>query len=322
MSLLEVENLTKSFPLRRSLFGTGRVVQAIRGVSLSIERGETLGLVGESGCGKSTLGRCIIRLIEPSSGRIVIDGVDLLHLSEADLRRARRDIQIIFQDPYSSLDPRQRVGDIILEGLIIHDILSPSQRRGRVVELLESVGLKASHVNSYPHEFSGGQRQRIAIARALAVGPKFLIADEPVSALDVSIQAQILNLFLDLQRRMNLTYLFVSHNLHVVRHVSDRVAVMYLGQIVEIASAQDIYSRPQHPYTKALLSAALLPDPAKATQRTVLRGDVASAVEPPRGCAFHPRCPIADAYCQEHDPALKFAGAHGVACHKAEIGSS
>jgi len=322
MSLLEVENITKSFPLRRSLFGTGRVVQAIRGVSLSIKRGETLGLVGESGCGKSTLGRCIIRLIEPSSGRIVFDGVDLLDLSGADLRRARRDIQIIFQDPYSSLDPRQRVGDIILEGLIIHDILSPSQRRGRVVKLLESVGLKASHVNSYPHEFSGGQRQRIAIARALAVGPKFLIADEPVSALDVSIQAQILNLFLDLQRSMNLTYLFVSHNLHVVRHVSDRVAVMYLGRIVEIASAQDIYSRPQHPYTKALLSAALLPDPAKASQRTVLRGDVASAVEPPRGCAFHPRCPIADAYCQEHDPALKFAGAHGVACHKAEIGSS
>ena len=322
MSLLEVENLTKSFPLRRSLFSSGRIVQAIRGVSLSIERGETLGLVGESGCGKSTLGRCIIRLIEPSSGRVLFDGINLLELSESDLRRVRRDMQIIFQDPYSSLDPRQRVGDIILEGLIIHDILSPSQRRDRVVELLESVGLKAGHVNSYPHEFSGGQRQRIAIARALAVGPKFLIADEPVSALDVSIQAQILNLFLDLQRRMNLTYLFVSHNLHVVRHISDRVAVMYLGRIVEIASAQDIYSRPQHPYTKALLSAALLPDPAKATQRVVLRGDVASAVAPPRGCAFHPRCPIADAYCQEHDPALKFSGMHGVACHKAEIGSS
>jgi oligopeptide transport system ATP-binding protein len=231
-------------------------------------------------------------------------------------------MQIIFQDPYSSLDPRQRVGDIIREGMIIHGILSASQRSDRVVELLESVGLKAGHVNCYPHEFSGGQRQRIAIARALAVGPKFLVADEPVSALDVSIQAQILNLFLDLQRRMNLTYLFVSHNLHVVRHISDRVAVMYLGRIVEIASAQDIYSRPQHPYTKALLSAALLPDPSKATQRVVLRGDVASAVSPPRGCAFHPRCPIADTYCQEHDPALKFAGTHGVACHKADFKSS
>jgi oligopeptide transport system ATP-binding protein len=322
MKLLEVDDLTKSFPLHRSLFSPGRVVQAIRGVSLSIERGETLGLVGESGCGKSTLGRCIIRLIEPSSGRVVFDDVNLLELSDSDLRRVRRDMQIIFQDPYSSLDPRQRVGDIILEGLVIHDILSPSQRRDRVVELLESVGLKSGHVNSYPHEFSGGQRQRIAIARALAVGPKFLVADEPVSALDVSIQAQILNLFLDLQRSMNLTYLFVSHNLHVVRHISDRVAVMYLGRIVEIASARDIYSRPQHPYTKALLSAALLPDPAKATQRVILGGDVASAVAPPRGCAFHPRCPIADAYCQEHDPALKFSGEHGVACHKAEIGSS
>jgi oligopeptide transport system ATP-binding protein len=297
-------------------------VQAIRGVSFAIERGETLGLVGESGCGKSTLGRCIIRLIEPTSGRIKFDGSDLLGLSETDLRRARRDIQIIFQDPYSSLDPRQRVGDIIVEGMIIHEILQPSQRRDRVVELLESVGLKSGHVNSYPHEFSGGQRQRIAIARALAVGPKFLIADEPVSALDVSIQAQILNLFLELQRNMSLTYLFVSHNLHVVRHVSDRVAVMYLGRIVEIASAQDIYSRPQHPYTKALLSAALLPDPAKATQRVVLSGDVASALAPPRGCAFHPRCPIGDAYCQQHDPALKFAGTHGVACHKAGIESS
>jgi len=322
MSLLEVENLTKSFPFRRSLLSRGQQIQAIRGVSLAIERGETLGLVGESGCGKSTLGRCIVRLIEPTSGRIVFDGVDLLSLSEMELRRAKRDIQIIFQDPYSSLDPRRPIGDIILEGMIIHDLLDPSQRRDRVVELLESVGLKASHARSYPHEFSGGQRQRIAIARALAVGPRFLIADEPVSALDVSIQAQILNLFLELQRGMKLTYLFVSHNLHVVRHVSDRVAVMYLGRIVEIASAQDIYSRPQHPYTKALLSAALLPDPAKARQRVVLSGDVASALAPPRGCAFHPRCPIADAYCQAHDPALKFAGTHGVACHKADIGSS
>jgi oligopeptide transport system ATP-binding protein len=323
MSLLDVENLTKSFPLGRSLFSRGRaLVQAIRGVSLSVTRGETLGLVGESGCGKSTLGRCIIRLIEPTSGRVLFDGVDLLGLSNADLRRARRDIQIIFQDPYSSLDPRQRVGEIILEGLDIHDILRPAQRRDRVVELLESVGLKASHFNSYPHEFSGGQRQRIAIARALAVGPKFLIADEAVSALDVSIQAQILNLFMDLQRRMNLTYLFISHNLHVVRHISDRVAVMYLGRIVEIASAQAIYSNPQHPYTKALLSAALLPNPARATQRLALRGEVASALAPPRGCAFHTRCPIADEFCREHDPDLKFSGTHGVACHKAEIVAS
>jgi oligopeptide transport system ATP-binding protein len=323
MSLLEVESLTKSFPLGRSLFGRGRtLVQAIRGVSLSVAHGETLGLVGESGCGKSTLGRCIIRLIEPTTGRVVFDGADLLGLSDADMRRARRDIQIIFQDPYSSLDPRQRVGEIILEGLVIHDILKAVQRRDRVIELLESVGLKASHVNSYPHEFSGGQRQRIAIARALAVSPKFLIADEAVSALDVSIQAQILNLFMDLQRRMNLTYLFISHNLHVVRHISDRVAVMYLGRIVEIASAQAIYSSPQHPYTKALLSAALLPNPSRVTQRLAVRGEVASSIAPPPGCAFHTRCPIADDFCWKHDPALKFSGTHGVACHKAEIGTS
>jgi len=318
MTLLDVENLTKSFPLGNAFIGKNQSVKAVRGVSFSIAPGETLGLVGESGCGKSTLGRCIIRLIEPTSGRIVFKGRDLTSLSSSDMRKARCDMQIIFQDPYSSLNPRMRVGDIVQEGLEIHHLESREKRRDRVIELLESVGLKAEHEQLYPHEFSGGQRQRIGIARALAVNPQFLVADEAVSALDVSIQAQILNLFLDLQAQLKLTYLFISHNLHVVRHVSDRVAVMYLGKIVEIAPADEIYQRPRHPYTQALLSAALSPDPGKGKERTKLQGDVPSPINPPRGCAFHTRCPIADKSCREFDPPLAFTGEHGVACNKAD----
>ena len=314
MSLLEIEDLTKHFPLGGSWFSKSRTIQAIRGVSLTIEPGETLGLVGESGCGKSTLARCALKLLEPTSGRVLFEGRDILSLPETELRRARRDMQIVFQDPYSSLNPRKRVGDIVREGLDIHEIGTTTERRERTVELLEAVGLKSAHLSSYPHEFSGGQRQRIVIARALAVGPKFVVADEAVSALDVSIQAQILNLFLELQRSMNLTYLFVSHNLHVVRHVSDRVAVMYLGRIVETASAAEIYSNPQHPYTQALLSAALLPEPGQRRSYVPLGGDVPSPIDPPQGCAFRARCPVAMRDCANEDPALRFTGSHGVAC--------
>ena len=322
MPLLEVNNLTKHFTLGSGLFSKPKAVQAIRGVSLHIEAGETLGLVGESGCGKSTLARCVLKLVDATSGRVDFEGRDLFALSEAELRRTRRDMQIVFQDPYSSLNPRKRVGDIVREGLDIHEIGTLQERRARVVELLEAVGLKSAHLTSYPHEFSGGQRQRIVIARALAVGPKFVVADEAVSALDVSIQAQILNLLLDLQRKMNLTYLFVSHNMHVVRHVSDRVAVMYLGRIVETALAEEIYSNPRHPYTRALLSAALLPEPGKARNHVPLTGDVPSAVDPPRGCAFRARCPVAMDRCATDDPALRFTGTHGVACWLVPEGAS
>ena len=319
MTILDVQNLSKTFPIGAGFVGKPQSVKAIRGVSFSISQGETLGLVGESGCGKSTLGRCILRLMEPTAGRIFFRGRDLCSLSAAQMRKARCDMQIIFQDPYASLNPRMRVGDIVQEGLGIHDLGPKAQRKERAVQLLEDVGLKAEHYQLYPHEFSGGQRQRIGIARALAVNPQFLVADEAVSALDVSIQAQILNLLMDLQSRLKLTYLFISHNLHVVRHVSDRVAVMYLGKIVEIASSEEIYQRPGQPYTRALLSAALLPDPDKRAERMKLQGDVPSPINPPRGCAFHTRCPLADGHCREQDPELVYVGQHGVACHKAEI---
>ena len=317
-SLVRIEDLAKVFEIRDSSFRRARkLVQAIRGVSLTIAKGETLGLVGESGCGKSTLGRCLLRLIEPSDGRIFFEDVDLLALSSPDMRLVRRKMQIIFQDPYSSLDPRQRIGEAILEGLVIHKLFRPSERKERAIALLEDVGLKAEHFDSYAHEFSGGQRQRIAIARALAVDPIFVVADEPVSALDVSIQAQILNLFIELQRKRRLTYLFISHNLHVVRHISDRIAVMYLGRIVEIGASDDIHADPRHPYTKALLSAALDPDPSKRADRVAASGDVASPIDPPTGCAFHPRCPLAEEICRRSDPILTFVGTRGVACHKA-----
>ncbi len=319
MTLLQVENLTKSFQSGGGAFQRkGASIQAVRGVTLDIAPGETLGLVGESGCGKSTLGRCVIRLTQPSSGTVLFDGQDVTAASPAELRLLRRKMQIIFQDPYSSLNPRQTVGASIIEGMDIHNIHAPGKRIDAVVQLLENVGLKADHVRNFPHEFSGGQRQRIVIARALAVGPQFIVADEAVSALDVSIQAQILNLLLDLQKMMNLTHLFISHNLHVVRHISDRVAVMYLGRIVETASADAIYIEPRHPYTKALLSAALVPDPQKPPQKIALTGDVPSPINPPSGCAFRTRCPLADEICERVDPHLVFRGTHGVACHMAE----
>jgi oligopeptide transport system ATP-binding protein len=316
MALLEIHGLTKHFPLRKGFFSGGvETVKAVDGVSLHVEEGETLGLVGESGCGKSTLGRCIIRLIEPTSGTITYDGSDITHMAAPEMRAMRRKMQMIFQDPYASLNPRMRVGDIVGEGLKIHGLAKGSELRDRVMALLTRVGLRDEHYGRYPHEFSGGQRQRIGVARALAVDAKFIIADEAVSALDVSIQAQVLNLIQDLQEEFGLTYLFISHDLRVVEHVSDRVAVMYLGKIVEVAPAHGIYEDAQHPYTRALLSAVPVPDPTRKSERIILQGDVPSPINPPSGCSFHPRCPFAEKICSEQEPVLAFDGGHGVACH-------
>jgi len=314
MALLEIRDLKKYYPVRAGVFRrASQHVKAVDGVTLAIEQGETLGLVGESGCGKTTLGRCVVRLIEPTSGSIAFDGRELTALPAPDLRDMRRKMQIIFQDPYASLDPRMRIGEIIGEGLAIHDIARGEERRSRVKELLARVGLRAEYYGRYAHEFSGGQRQRIGVARALAVNPSFIVADEAVSALDVSIQVQILNMLLDLQREFGLTYLFISHDLRVVEHVSDRVAVMYLGKIVEIAPAAKLYKEGRHPYTRALMSAA--PDPTRKRERMVLQGDVPSPIDPPSGCRFHPRCPFAEKRCAEEEPALVFDGTHGIACH-------
>jgi oligopeptide transport system ATP-binding protein len=317
MSLLEIRNLKKHFPVGTGLFSRGKgVVKAVDGVSLTVNEGETLGLVGESGCGKSTLGRAILRLIEPTSGEVVFHGKNLLALSQRELRDIRREMQIIFQDPYASLNPRMRVGDIIGEGLEIHKLAKGHAKRDRVMELLHQVGLREDHYPRYPHEFSGGQRQRIGIARALAVSPKFIVCDEPVSSLDVSIQAQIINLLQELQEKMHLTYLFISHDLRVVEHISHRVAIMYLGKVVEIAKGDAIYREAKHPYTKALLSAVPTPDFARKKERVVLEGDVPSPVNPPSGCAFHPRCSYREAVCSQIEPALEFSGdGHGVSCH-------
>src|SRR5947207_1443102 len=305
------------FPIGGGLFGGPRAwVLAVDGVSLAIQPGETLGLVGESGSGKSTLGRLMLRLIEPTSGEVAFDGRSLLALGARELRALRREMQIIFQDPYGSLDPRMRVESIVGEGLAIHGLGTRAQRRERVRELLELVGLPPEAAGRYPHEFSGGQRQRIGIARALAVGPRFVVADEAVSALDVSIQAQILNLLQDLRRRLGLTMLFIAHDLRIIEHLSDRVAVMYLGKIVELAPREAIYTNPRHPYTRALLSAVPVPDPRQRRQRMVLGGDVPSPIEPPPGCAFHPRCPHAEDVCRTVVPPLVAGrGRHAVACH-------
>jgi peptide/nickel transport system ATP-binding protein len=315
--LVEVSDLRKHFPVGRELFGRPRAfVRAVDGVSLEIHAGETLGLVGESGCGKSTLGRLILRLIEPTGGDVRFDGRSLLHLRPRDLRAVRRAMQIIFQDPYGSLNPRMRVSSIVGEGLAIHRVGTSAQRRERVRSLLELVGLPPDAAARFPHEFSGGQRQRIGIARALAVEPRFVVADEAVSALDVSIQAQILNLLQDLKQRLGLTLLFISHDLRVVEHLSDRVAIMYLGKIVEIGSRDEVYAEPRHPYTRALLAAVPVPDPRRRAERPPLGGDVPSPLSPPPGCAFHPRCPYAEELCRRVTPPLE-AGRSGraVACH-------
>ena len=321
--LVRIEHVVKHFPVKSSALFRRRAetVHAVDGVTVEIRRGETLGLVGETGCGKSTLARCITRLYELTSGRVIFDGVDVSRFSRAELRPFRRRMQMIFQDPYGSLNPRRRVGSIIGDPFAIHGVAEGEDRKRRVQDLMAVVGLNPEHYNRFPSEFSGGQRQRIGIARAIALRPDLVVCDEPVSALDVSIRAQVLNLLADLQRDLGLTYLFISHDLSVVRHTSDRVAVMYLGKIVEIAPAHDLYQHPRHPYTVALLSAVPVPDPdvADAQQRIILSGDPPSPLDPPTGCRFHPRCPKAQAICAAQDPALvphlADAPDHRAACH-------
>jgi oligopeptide transport system ATP-binding protein len=320
--LLQVEDLTVHFPVMRGVLfkKTVAVVRAVDGLDFTITKGETLGLVGESGCGKSTTGRAILQLIQPTHGRVLMQGTDLCSLKGESLRRMRRHMHMIFQDPYASLNPRMTVGKIIEEPLTVHGIGAPQERQERVQQLLLEVGLNPAFASRYPHEFSGGQRQRVGIARSLAVNPAFIVADEPVSALDVSIQAQVINLLEDLQARYGLTYLFISHDLSVVRHISNRVAVMYLGKIVELADRKELYHHPLHPYTQALLSAVPIPDPRVEVgrERVILKGDVPNPQSPPSGCRFHTRCPIAIAVCSEVEPAfIEHGPNHWAACHLA-----
>lgn len=316
-NLLEVHELKKYFPIKKGIFSkTTNYVKSVDGISFSVKSGETLGLVGESGCGKSTTGRTILRLYEPTAGKIYMDGVDITSLGKDDMRKKRKDMQMIFQDPYASLNPRLTAGQIIGRAIDIHKIASGREKKDLIYHLLEVVGLNAQHYNRYPNEFSGGQRQRIGIARALACNPKLIVCDEPISALDVSIQAQIINLLKDIQSKYNLTYIFISHNLAVEKHISNNIAVMYLGKIVELANRDDLFSQPMHPYTIALLSAIPVPDPTKNTERVKLEGDVPSPINIPIGCRFAQRCPQKKAICQEVEPELiDIGGGHLVACH-------
>jgi peptide/nickel transport system ATP-binding protein len=317
--LLQVKHVKKYFPIRRGLLQREvAAVHAVDDVTFAVAEGETLGLVGESGCGKSTLGRTLVRLLEPTDGDVIFEGTTISHLGTRKLRPLRREMQMVFQDPYASLNPRKRVGTIVSDPMRIHNLGSRNEQKRRVGEILETVGLSPEHYNRYPHEFSGGQRQRIGIARALALRPKLIIADEPVSALDVSIQSQMLNLLDDLQTEFKLTYIFIAHDLGVVRHVSDRIAVMYLGKIVELSPAEELYSRPIMPYTEALLSAVPIPDPdlAEKRERIVLEGDVPSPINPPSGCRFHPRCRYATDICKQVEPPLvDYGNGHLAACH-------
>jgi oligopeptide/dipeptide ABC transporter ATP-binding protein len=315
--VLEVKDLKKHFPVKKGILRrTVGHVYAVDGISFTINEGETLGLVGESGCGKTTAGRAVLRLIEPTSGSIKVEGHEITGLSKADMRPYRREMQIVFQDPFSSLNPRMTAGDIVGEPLQVHGVNSRKERQEKVAALFARVGLRPAQMSNYPHQFSGGQRQRIGIARALALGPKLIVGDEPVSALDVSIQAQVINLLQDLQRERQLSYLFISHNLAVVEHISHRIAVMYLGRIVEYADTRTIFTKAQHPYTEALLAAVPVPDPAIKRQKRVLQGDVPSPVKPPPGCHFHTRCPYAEARCKVDAPPLReIASGHFVSCH-------
>jgi oligopeptide/dipeptide ABC transporter ATP-binding protein len=319
-TLVRVNNLKKYFPVRSGVMQ--RVVAhvlAVDDVSFEIHKGETLGLVGESGCGKTTVGRTMLRLIEPTSGSAIYNGQDIFKLKSRELKPVRRDLQIIFQDPYASLDPRVPIGESVMEGLNIHHIGSPAERVEIMMETLKKVGLETYHARRFPHEFSGGQRQRIGIARALALRPKFIVCDEPVSALDVSIQSQVLNILKDLQQEFGLTYLFIAHNLSVVEHISDRVAVMYLGKMAELADRDELYRSPLHPYTRALMSAIPVPDPRLKRKRIILTGDVPSPLHPPSGCRFHPRCPVAQEVCSQKEPEWRqLRPGHFVACHFAE----
>jgi oligopeptide/dipeptide ABC transporter ATP-binding protein len=318
--LVEVDNLVKYFPVRAGLLQrVVNQVKAVDDVSFFVRKGETLGLVGESGCGKTTVGRTMLRLIEPTGGAVKFEGRDVFSMTPREMKVTRRDMQIIFQDPYASLDPRVPIGESVMEGLHIHRIGTPKERVDIMLETLKKVGLESYHSRRYPHEFSGGQRQRIGIARALALRPKFIICDEPVSALDVSIQSQVLNILKDLQAEFGLTYLFIAHNLSVVEHVSNRVAVMYLGKMVEMTSREELFRNPLHPYTQALMSAIPVPNPRLKRQRTILKGDVPSPLNPPKGCRFHPRCPVAIEKCSQVEPAfLEVSPDHWVACHLAQ----
>ncbi|MCH5187236.1 MAG: ATP-binding cassette domain-containing protein [Oscillospiraceae bacterium] len=316
--LISIEHLKQWFTVSTGLWSK-ETVKAVDDVSLNIYRGETFGLVGESGCGKSTLGRTLVKLHEPTAGRIIMKGKDITRLYGDELKSFRKSVQLIFQDPYASLNPRMTVGEIVREPMVIHNLYaSRKEQDDKVIELLSLVGLRPDHIRRYPHEFSGGQRQRIAIARTLALGPEFIVCDEPISALDVSIQAQIINLLKKIQSELGLTYLFIAHDLGMVRYISDRIGVMYLGQIVELGSSEELYRMPLHPYTRALVSAALIPDPdaAKEKQRIRLHGEIPSAIAHPSGCPFRPRCPYAAPRCAEESPRLRAAGGHLVACHK------